>query len=1792
MSSTLQMFGLSVLVVTFSHPLVLEASDALPKEIKEIQLGPSVDLIKLIEVERDTKYGTPWTKTGGSLISSGNVVTSLRVPYKFPDDYLIHAKTRRINESNTLAITLKVEDSYTHIYFNGWYGKLSGLHMLDGREARDGKNETRSNSMLIGEKSTDLMIAVRGNKIQVFLDGNKKLDWEGDTKRLSMHPYARCKEDEHLWLATMKANWEFSSLTIAPIIGGSNTPTNELALRHRTAASVFAQQWSIEQELDIVAGQSNRSRYLHNPHNKAFYLDLHDPPLNRHRVITGSLLREIGRQSLLLTARDEFGLLTRDLALRDQFPWGAKEVKDVSPQDEGILSIYSLVNHENQALMTIFASPRTEPLWHSEFTVDSNAPYTSFVSRAEEFSRGPFIEFLKKRKQQPLPLKWTDAGVPANTLSAEQDFDVFTQYENIRNLHRVIRESGESTARLTCLARSYVHLGELTSTYLSPMSNAFNARALLYAERAIARSRNASEALWSRAYVRAWCGFPASALEDMEAAKLKAGVNNPPDWSTDLELYCRGNHRELEERILKNEGTKIAYMLYWFSQKPDSNKENVFNSLATAAAQYDDCLHLLFAATMLDSLGAKATIRRTLPEIPALLKRKLSKIQGLPTSVSRLIHRPGELTYEQIESIISDLLATEKTNKGPSAEISQALLGQIISEIMMRSSWSIVRYERNSLGIPIDERMKAMKPLVSNHPYGPAIESLAVSDIEGWDKKRDWFRSIDAQMIEPATFDFIKFFSHVNPVVSKSIHQAYAIRHLDESANDLVRKIEREESPENRLFFLSRMKTVAPDFPKTIEFRLKLERDACTDLLPEWEQRFQQSPGLLKEIATAYLDSGQTDAAERCLEHCLTIDPSFVNAQAYAEQALLLGDREQWIARLEEALNYPVLSLEHATVNVQLSNYFLTLDEPEKALPYAEAAATSGAAWTYTHLADVYSLLGRWEEAELLQRRVVQRYYRQSGVSWFWWCLKTGHGDFHAAAEVARQWYEKYSLTLITDLEKFPLVFYHRTAGEPKEALRVIKSIVEESRDPYFAWHAFILAESLDEPEYVDQLLEKIVAWEQSGRQEVYLSGSLRIAQMILKSRQDNRPGTISLQQLDREIATLKNDNPVTMWFVLGQYLAYHGREDDGIRYLERAAASPHTNQWDQWLATFYLSQFNHEPPPRRKDVQIPLEKTTSMGELDLYVHTSSPTRVDFLNDSDRIITSAQDGIVRVWRPGNPAPISEHDVGGYHLAISNDGQTISVLDEGGHGGAVWDLFSRKKVREYPKEGAYRAILGFIGNDPAQVIADDVLLQSTEIRNGHGRLSKYQNGSQEIEWVHRIGPYRPYLMTSDEDGKDLLLALGNHTSLTKFERLSAETGEVIEERIFPRTRLGRAGMSGDKQYLFTVSADGELTVRSVRNWEVIFRAITPGITTAVLSHDASLMAIGFRNGEVLLIDGRTGKSRAMSRAHLRDLLQIKFNRTGRLLVSIGDDFTARTWDVKKLLSSHQVQTVDVTNYRTVETNSLGMEMVPIPVSTFEMGASTRVSERPIHSVQLTNRILMARFEVTVRQFRNFVEDTGYKTDAEQSGKGGKHLPAPYSELLESPEYVWSSPGFEQSEDHPVVQVSWNDARAFCEWLSQKEKQTYRLPTEAEWEHACRGGSTTRWNYGEELDSYPTYANLRDVSLAQRYNLISSLEPKSDEQIYTAPVGSFLPNGFGLYDAHGNVREWCSDYYSTEYYAKSPPANPPGPTKGSTRVNRGGSYLERLDFMRCSHRGFDLPSTARSDLGFRVVCEQDK
>ena len=223
---------------------------------------------------------------------------------------------------------------------------------------------------------------------------------------------------------------------------------------------------------------------------------------------------------------------------------------------------------------------------------------------------------------------------------------------------------------------------------------------------------------------------------------------------------------------------------------------------------------------------------------------------------------------------------------------------------------------------------------------------------------------------------------------------------------------------------------------------------------------------------------------------------------------------------------------------------------------------------------------------------------------------------------------------------------------------------------------------------------------------------------------------------------------------------------------------------------------------------------------------------------------------------------------------------------------------------------------------------------------------------------------------------------------------------------------------------------------------------------------------------------------------------------------------------------------------IMTNSIGMKLVWIPAGEFMMGSNDGGSgEKPVHKVKLTKGFWMGQCEVTQEQYK---------------------------------EIMGKNPSRFSGSSNPVEKVSWHDAMEFCKKLSSKEGKTYTLPTESQWEYACRAGTSTNYSFGSSESSLGNYG---------WYTSNSSRK--------THPVGQKKPNAWGIYDMRGNVSEWCLDWYDKGYYSSSPSVDPSGPTSGSGRVLRGGCWSSDPEYCRSAARFGFIPDYSGINFGFRVI-----
>ena len=463
------------------------------------------------------------------------------------------------------------------------------------------------------------------------------------------------------------------------------------------------------------------------------------------------------------------------------------------------------------------------------------------------------------------------------------------------------------------------------------------------------------------------------------------------------------------------------------------------------------------------------------------------------------------------------------------------------------------------------------------------------------------------------------------------------------------------------------------------------------------------------------------------------------------------------------------------------------------------------------------------------------------------------------------------------------------------------------------------------------------------------------------------------------------------------------------------------------------------------------------------------------------------------------------------------------------------------------------------------IVDAAMGQSTRLVGGHeGRVIS-------VVW----SPDGTRLATG---GVDRTVKVWDAATGKEFVTLRGHTGPVSSVSWNPAgTRLASAGST---LKIWDLAAGKEILTLSA--------ATRHGFKTVAWSPDGMRLASGTDGGSILIYDATNGYRLAGWPVRMADTVaphEVRVQAADndwKLLLARIEAPGAKPDDVRDQVFAYcrkhagTPQAFHAGQWllkKPPVVNSIGMKLVAIPPGTFVMGSPNQdpigwARERPAHEVVITRPFYIGAYDVTVAQFKAFVEATGYKQ-------------APT--IRTDPNAIWTNPGYEQSDSHPVVCVSRIDALAFCDWLSAKEGKVYFLPTEAQWEYACRAGTQTSYFFGNDAKDLGRFAWF-DANYEKRPRPVGEKEPRPH------PIGQKEPNPWGLYDMNGNVLQWCVD--GKRIYNSSRATDPMGPhgDGDDDGMLRGGCIIFGTETCRSAARSPCLPTHRSYAIGFRVVLLQ--
>jgi tetratricopeptide (TPR) repeat protein len=892
----------------------------------------------------------------------------------------------------------------------------------------------------------------------------------------------------------------------------------------------------------------------------------------------GVLMREVSRQAVLVAARDGLGRTTRDALLREPME---------SDDGTGAVDIVIQYNSEGPSVLEFEGRRKGGGGWlcRQEFAVDlkrdvdySNR-WAKLISDAESFSRAKFADSLKEVYQVDANRVVEDGPVEAEAERLLSEMDYISQFSAARRLHAQVRSDGESVPRLAALARAYAQLGSLSESHFSPTHKVFKARALLYAERLVATHPDLAWPLWQRAFVRATVGLHKLALDDIQAAEKLGGNDRPPPWLELIDAYCHFDLKRLDAAGQDAALAQLAALLRLYTAESSTIISRILAAAQALLEKSPACDRGVDAICNTGELGTKRLGaflggRLVLAELTA----RLNALSDLPESVQGVLRIPEQGVIEDNEVAVAmsgiDLQPAPRAvqllreaAKDDVGEPSWAVLATLLEDAHFGQSWRELELEQ-FLGMPLAESLARWKTFAGDHPLKEALAeqapaSMSRGTVSVGSHMQDKLQSVPEPMRK---FDFEMreehLLGHAKPFGEQTSSVfSRAMANADMVYPDLVllRTIEgRRQSNYRDSSTASALMNISPLSPQATAAAITdSEWDLVADKVAAWDKQFADDASVQYALGGRYKALERYDDAERCLKRAVALAPEKRHYEELAAVYAKRGDTQQWQATLDEFLKQPSYGLEDDDIRVRLSNHFAARHEWQKALEYAEQAAESNAAWAMLAAARSYEALQRWPQAEE-GYRVTSLSYSDERFDWYAFCVRTGKGDIGAARELA----EGYVNDLVTRAhgdDLWPVMAFHLLEGRTGPALEVIKEMIDQKMNPFFAILGALMADELNDAETRDSLLKKAaihivddptVDNSQPRREFIYL------AEAFARDIAEGGKGDLEFENLDQLLGKAGPNQRLASQYLVGYYLDLRGKPEQATDYLKRAMVS------------------------------------------------------------------------------------------------------------------------------------------------------------------------------------------------------------------------------------------------------------------------------------------------------------------------------------------------------------------------------------------------------------------------------------------------------------------------------------------------------------------------------------------------------------------------------------------------------------------------------------------------------------
>jgi tetratricopeptide (TPR) repeat protein len=886
------------------------------------------------------------------------------------------------------------------------------------------------------------------------------------------------------------------------------------------------------------------------------------------------LVREILRQAVLIAARDELGLSTHDMALRETMPVDGQA-------RENVLDVSTAEAIGQFVRIRLRRGPGKEPalLYEKQIPVTliqrQVLDYSNLIVAVEKLSRTELAEALRKTGLQGHPPAQKNNVTISSEIGKQlAEMNFFSQFAALRELHALERSQGRSVETLGGLVRAYANLGQLCSFHWNASFKALQARSLLYSQRLVELDSASPSSLRHRAYAKAFAGLHAAAIEDLQAAR---------DADKKIKVYPPTMAQTPWEPLIN----ALCLFDYVAADKLAAGDDELATMVAFMIVQHSGCLPLLMPAgdralnvlpecywifDLLDFLGGVSLKHVTTVHGPKVLQetlpRRLREMPRLPKSVEEALDKalpdnldqdidPAWFAGASRPAIVSALVKAGMA-ADDQGEPSWEFLGRMLEDVSLVHVYRRLSFFYANLALP-PENYQAQLPLaykvIADHPYAPAVK-CAVVDLQYYGAEiQELFsklKIVDAD-IPSRPLAALSWYGLPETEPAGQVLWKIIQRHADDVSRDLELLAEVNETP--GVVFYHRLRAVSPKSPVGASFVISELDDFDEKRYRSIEREFGDHPIVLRNLGMRYTLFMKYDDAERVLKEYVKRWPDIKGNRLLADVYLKQEKYDKWKDALDESLKYEDAGLDHAEARVEIAKYLMQHDRLDDAISYADDAARTGAGWALLCAADVHEAAGNLDRAGELMRANSERYMTDR-YKWYFWCRKTGHGNEEESRNLCMTQVEDMkSSTLPADFDLLGDIYV--MLGKKDLARKAYQSALEAGGADFLldGISTIILADDAGHADARDVLLEKTI--QRIPRNFPTELGFVMWLKEAYGRAPDAKTDDAALEKLiDR--ADEESAERLTLEYFAARHYQHRGRADLARKYVQRCLKAPY----------------------------------------------------------------------------------------------------------------------------------------------------------------------------------------------------------------------------------------------------------------------------------------------------------------------------------------------------------------------------------------------------------------------------------------------------------------------------------------------------------------------------------------------------------------------------------------------------------------------------------------------------------